>query len=124
MGREQAHASLRHLDAAMTYHPASSELWVERANIEANKLRDLTAAEESYRRASEQPGAPYYAARLHAELLRRLGRKDEALGWLRALHTRLPSGDEGAAADVVLQRIRDLELELRIPPERAYRPVQ
>jgi tetratricopeptide (TPR) repeat protein len=117
---EQAQQALRHLERAMHYHPARPELWVERAGIELMRLRDVAAAAESYRRAWELPGGPYYAARLHAELLRRAGRRAEALAWLVRLHPRLPPGDEAAAADVVLGRIRDLERELGVPPTQAY----
>ncbi|MEY2880250.1 MAG: hypothetical protein RLZZ15_2630, partial [Verrucomicrobiota bacterium] len=84
LGREQGRLALRRLDEAMEFHPASAELWIERANIQLNAVRDVAAAAECYRRAWEQPGAPYYAARLHAELLRRAGRKPEALAWLVA----------------------------------------
>lgn len=118
---EQAGAGLRIVAAAMAYHPASPELWIERANIELNRLGDLAAAAESYRRAWELPRAPYFVARLHAEVLRRAGRKAEALAWLVRLHPTLPAGDDGAAADVVLSRIRELERELGVPAARAYR---
>ena len=79
VNREQGTLALAHLGAAGAFHPASADVWIERANIELYRLRDLAAAAESYRRAWEQPRAPYYAARLHAELLRRLaGRPPEA----------------------------------------------
>lgn len=120
--REQALAGLRHLEAAMRFHPQRPELWVERAGIELNRLQDLTAAAESYRRAWAEPGAPYYAARLHADLLRRSGRKAEALTFLVHLHPTLPPDDDAAAAPRVLERIQELERELGVPPERAYRP--
>jgi tetratricopeptide (TPR) repeat protein len=120
IAREQAHRALALLDAAMAFHPASPDLWVERANIELNKLRDLAAAAESFRRAWEQPHAPFYAARLYAELLRRQGKKAEALAWLERVHPLQPPDPEGGSEDVVLQRIRDLERELKVPPERAY----
>ena len=122
LSHEQARAALRGLETAMRFHPANVELWVERANIELNRLGDPAAAAESYRRAWELPGAPYYVARLRAEVLRRAGRRAEALEWLVRLHPTLPRGDEAAAADVVLGRIRDLERELGVSPERAYRP--
>lgn len=121
IGREQAALGLRHLDAAMVFHPASADLWIERANIELNKLRDLAAAAESYRRAWEQPHAPVYAARLHGELLRRQGKKTEALAWLVKLHPQLPPDPDAGGADVVLHRIRELERELGVVPEQAYR---
>jgi hypothetical protein len=122
INREQGTVALGHLAAAMEFHPANPDLWIERANIELHRLRDPDAAAESYRRAWEQPKAPYYAARLHAELLRRQGRKAEALAWLVKLHPTLPPGDDGAARDVVLDRIRELERELNVPAERVYRP--
>lgn len=121
IGREQAEVALKHLAAAMTFHPASADLWIERAHIELNGLRDLAAAAETYRKAWEQPRGPYYAARLHAEMLCRLGRKTEALAWLVRLHPSLPADDEAAAAEAVLGRIRELERELGVPDERAYR---
>lgn len=124
LGREQGIRALQFLDAAMAFHPASADLWVERANMQLNRLRDTLGAVESYRRAWEQPRAPYYTARMHAELLRRAGRKEEAWRWLVKLHPTLPAGDESAAADVVLERIRELERELGVTSERAYRVPQ
>lgn len=122
LGREQAVVALRHIDIAMTFHPQSPDLWIERANIELNRLHDVAAAAESYRRAAEQPGAPFYAARLHAELLRRLNRKAEALAWLKELYPRLPRNDEAARADIVLERIHDLERELRVSADASFHP--
>ena len=66
------------------------------------------------------PDAPYYAARIHAELLKRLGRPWEAYAWLRQLHPTLPPGEEAAGAKVVLGRIRDLERILEIPEKERY----
>ena len=120
LGTEQARLAIRLLEEAMTFHPGNAALWIERANIELNRLRDSEAAAESYRKAWEQPGAPTYAARLHAELLRRLGRKSEALAWLTRLHPQLPSEEEGT--ELVLSRIRDLERELAVPVMHTYRP--
>ncbi len=120
LGAEQARLAIRLLEEAMTFHPGNAALWIERANIELNRLRDTAAAAESYRKAWEQPGAPAYAARLHAELLRRLGRKAEALVWLTRLHPQLPLEEEGT--ELVLSRIRDLERELAIPVMQTYRP--
>lgn len=121
ISREQAALALRHLDVAMKFHPVNPDLWIERANIELTRMNDVAAAAESYRRASELPGAPFYTARLHAEMLRRLGRKAEALAWLIQVHPRQPAR-ETEDGDVVLERIRQLERELRVPAERAYRP--
>ena len=119
--REQALLAIRHLEAARQQHPQSVDLWVEQAGIEWHRLREPAAAAESYRRAAELPRAPYYVARLRAEVLRRSGRKPEALAWLKQIHPTLPRGDEAAAADLVLARIRDLERELGVPAAGAYR---
>ncbi len=119
---EQARRALAQLERARTFHPAAPELWIERASIELNRLRDVAAAAESYRQAAASRHAPRYAARLHAEMLRRLGRKPEALDWLVRLHPTLPRDDESAGGDLVLERIRDLERELAIPLDRSYRP--
>ena len=119
---EQARLALRRLDEAQKFHPKSADLWIERASIEVNRLHDPLAAAESYRRAWAVPNAPYFAARLRAEMLRRAGKKPEALAWLVQLHPLLPRAVEAAAADIVLGRIRDLERELQVPPERAYQP--
>jgi hypothetical protein len=122
LNQQQAAVALSFLNEAMTFHPASAELWIERANIQLHRMRDPGAAAESYGRAWEQPRAPYYAARLHAEMLRRAGRKAEALAFLVRLHPTLPPNDDGAARETVLERIRDLERELNVPPEKAYQP--
>lgn len=122
ISHEQARRAIAHLAAARQFHPAEPDLWIEQASIELNRLHDTAAAATSYRKAWELPHAPYYAARLHAEMLRRLGRNAEALAWLIQLHPQLPPTDDAAAADLVLERIRDLERKLGVPPTQAYRP--
>ncbi|HTO02050.1 MAG TPA: hypothetical protein VL069_00040, partial [Opitutus sp.] len=116
----QGHRALLFLQRGLAQHPHRASLWIERANIELNCLHDPSLAAESYRRASEQPDAPYFSARIYAELLRRLGRKEEALAWLVELYPRLPVHVEAAAADVVLGRIHQLEDELSIEPAKRF----
>ena len=118
--QEQAQRALARLDEARKFHPSSAALWIERANLQLNRLGDLPGAAASYRRAWEQPGAPYFAARLHAGLLRRLGRKAEAHAWLVRLHPQLPPTDDSAGAALVLARIRELERELGVPAGQGY----
>lgn len=119
---EQAAIALHYLERARRRHPHSAELVVEMANIQLNLRADPAAAARCYREAAEMPDGPYYAARIYAELLRRLGRPREAYVWLRHLHATLPPDDEAAMAGVVLQRIRDLEEVLAIPPGERYAP--
>ncbi|MDB6170465.1 MAG: hypothetical protein JWM88_3329 [Verrucomicrobia bacterium] len=124
IAEEQGMRALARIAEAMKAHPASAALWIERAELELFCVRDVEAAAASFRRASEQPDAPFFAARVYAELLRRLGRKREALEWLVQLHPRLPANEPAADAEVVLARIRALEEELGTPFERRYRPMK
>jgi len=119
---EQAERALRFLDGAGTGHSQNSDWWSERAAIELHGLGDLAAAAASYRRAWECSRSAYLAGRIHAQLLRQLGRRDAALAWLVRLHPELPVDDAAAGAGLVLARIRQLEAELGTPPEEIYRP--
>lgn len=120
IGESQARRALAFLERGTLCHPTTSAFWIERANIELNCLHDAASAAESYRRASEQPDAPYFPARIHAELLRRQGLKVEALAWLVQLYPTLPTHVEAAAAPLVLSRIRELENELSIAPRARF----
>jgi len=103
----QAAAAIDYLQECRRRHPGSAAVCVEIGNIELYGRGDLEAAAAWYRRAAETPGAPACAARIHAELLRRLGRNREALLWLRKVHASLPAGDP---QEPLLQaRIRELE---------------
>ena len=107
-----AQQALRFLERGRRWHGADPELDIEMGNIHLRRTGNLEAAARCYRRAAEQPGAPYYAARIHAELLRELGRPAEALAWLRKIREKLPADDPAARRDVVAARIAALEEEL------------
>lgn len=121
---EQARAAIAHLERAFAQHPDDPLVHIEIANLELQLLGDVAGAAEHYRQAALQPTAPYYAARLHAELLRRLGRERAAYEWLVALHPTLPPERENpyAVADTVLARIRELEERLALAPADRYQP--
>lgn len=119
---EQARAAIDVLERARAYHPDEPLLLVEIANIRHRKMGDLATAAELYRRAALMPRAPYYVARIYAEMLRQLGRDHEALAWLVETHRGLPGGDPMAMADIVLGRIRELEAKLGLPDGERYRP--
>jgi tetratricopeptide (TPR) repeat protein len=121
IAEEQACSGLRHLEAAFASHPDNAAIWVEMGNIHLYRRGDLVHAAECYRRAAEAPDAPYFAARIYGELLRRLGRNRDAYDWLRRVHARLPADDEAAMSGLVLRRIRDLEEELNVPILERYR---
>lgn len=109
LGGEQAQRALRLLERGLSWHGADAELYIEMANIHLRRLHDLESAARCYRLAAEQSGAPYYAARIHAELLRELGRPQEALAWLKQILPGLPAEDPVARREVVMQRIKELE---------------
>jgi len=113
VNEEQAQQALRFLEKGVRWHGASADLYVEMANIHLRRRGDLEAAARCYRLAAEQPGAPYYAARIHAELLRELGRPQAALDWLRQVLPTLPADEPAARRDVVRARINTLEAEVR-----------
>lgn len=106
---EQAGAALDFLQRGMEWRGPSPEILIEMANIRLRALGDRAGAARLFRQAAELPGAPYYAARVHAELLRELGQSAEALAWLRQILPGLPADDPAARRAVVLQRIRELE---------------
>jgi len=109
---EQAQLALRFLEKGLRWHGADAAIYVEMANIHLRRRGDLEAAAHFYRLAAEQPGAPYYAARIYGELLRELHRPAEALAWLRQTLPALPRDDPMAARDLVEARMRSLEREL------------
>jgi len=122
VGLEQAARALALLEEAQTWHEQNPHYWIERAAIELHAAQDIVAAAGSFRRAAEQPGAPFFAARLHAELLVKQGRLGAAREWLVGLHPTLPARDPRAQAELVLGKIRDLERRLGLPPEHCYLP--
>ena len=121
---EQARAAIAHLKKAFAHHPDHPLLHIEIANLLLQKLGDRPGAAERYRLAALQPAAPFYAARVHAELLRQLGRERDAYDWLVALHPTLPPerANPHAMADTVLARIRELEEKLALAPADRYQP--
>lgn len=109
---EQAGAALDFLRLGQQWRGASPEIMIEMANIRLRVLGDREGAARFFRRAAEMPGAPYYAGRVYAELLRSLGRPAEALEWLRRILPELPENDPAARREVVIQRIKELESSL------------
>ena len=113
--KEAAGRALAFLDEAEHWHSRAPELAVEKGNIAWRALGDLEAAAQHYRRAAQLPGAPFYAGRIHAELLVALGRMREARDWLRELLPRLPAGNPDARVPVVRERLLYLERQVERP---------
>jgi len=100
-----AQTALAFLERGRRWHGDDAAFLIEMGGIHLHRTGDLEAAARCYRQAAELPGAPYYAARIHGELLRQLGRPAEALAWLRHILPALPADDPAARRDVVLARI-------------------
>jgi hypothetical protein len=111
----QAQCALAFLDQGLRWRGADAALYAEQANIHLRRRGDLASAARCYRLAAESPGAPYYAARLHADLLVALGRPQEALVWLRSVLPGLPAADPAARRGAVQARIRALAGEVPEP---------
>ncbi len=120
--REQSRAALDLLERGLAVHPGNPFLLIEVANIHLRRLGEVAAAADYYRQAAEAPGAPFYAARIHAVLLEQLGRLQDAYDWLCRLYPTLPADNPLADVDYVLQRIRRLEDRLNVPPSRRFHP--
>lgn len=120
---EQAEQAFALIERALEFHPDNPRLYLEIGQIYLNRLDDPESAAPWFLRASEQPGAPYFAARIYAELLRRQGKNAEAYQFLRGLHDELPDGDPYAQKGIILERIRDLEATLSVPAWERYQPV-
>lgn len=119
---EQSSIAIRYLNEAFGFHPDDPLIRLEIANVYLNRLKDVSTAATHYGKAAEHPDAPYYAARIYAELLRRLNRNNEAYEYLKALYVKLPKNNEQAMAGVVLERIHELEQELSIPQATRFNP--
>lgn len=108
---EGARQALHFLEQGRRSHPAEAAFFIEMGNIHLRRTGDVESAARCYRQAAELPDAPYYAARIHGELLRQLGWPAEALAWLREVLAKLPADDPAARREVVEERIRALERE-------------
>lgn len=111
---EQAEQAFQLLARAREFHPDSPKLVLETGQIYLNRLKDIPNAAKWFLKAAEMPGAPYYAARIYADLLRQMDKRQEAYNYLKQLHQTLPD-DPYAQKGIVLERIRNLEDDLKIP---------
>jgi tetratricopeptide (TPR) repeat protein len=120
VNEQQAQVALRFLEKGLRWRGADPAFYVEMANIHLRRRHDLESASRYYRLAAEQPGAPFYAARIHAELLQQLGRPAEALAWLRRILPKLPEGEPMARRAVVIERVAALERRLEAEPANGF----
>ena len=120
--REQAEQAFALLRRALEFHPDNPKVHLEFAQIYLNRLKDFENAAQWFLSASHQENAPFYAARIHAELLRRMDKDQQAYTFLKGLFLSLPDDIPYAQKDIVLERIRELEGELGIPEMLRFLP--
>ena len=118
---EQSAQAFDLIDQALEFHPDNAKLYLEKAQIYLNRLKDDAKAAKWFLRASQQDDAPYFAARIHAELLRKQGLDIEAYDFLKNLHIQLPN-TPSAQKGIILERISDLEKTLEIPFWERFMP--
>ncbi|CAA6678145.1 MULTISPECIES: M48 family metallopeptidase [unclassified Lentimonas] len=118
---EQAEQAFVMLKRGLEFHPESAKLYLEIAQIYLNRLDDIPNAAKWFLLASQQPYAPFFAARIYGELLRRQGLNAEAYSFLKQLHRDLPD-DPYAQKPIILDRIRELEGELEVPVWERFQP--
>lgn len=110
------------IDEALEFHPDRAKLYLEKGQIYLNRLKDDANAATWFLKASQQSDAPYFAARIYAELLRKQGKNQEAYAFLKELHTTLPDIPL-AQKGIILERIRELEKTLKVPFGERFQPV-
>ncbi len=118
--QEQSAVAIRYLNEAFGFHPEDPMIRLEIGNIHLNRLKDTKTASIHYAKAAEHPDAPFYAARIYAELLRKMNRNAEAHDYLCKLYPKLPADNAQAMKVIVLERIRELEAELAIPEDKKF----
>ena len=118
---EQSEQAFELLDQALEFHPDRAKLYLEKGQIYLNRLKDDANAAVWFLRASEQDDAPYYAARIYGQLLRNQGLDEEAYLFLTDLYDQLPNVPF-AQKNIILERIRNLENDLKIPFWERFQP--
>ena len=118
---EQSSKAFDLIDQALDFHPGNAKLYLEKAQIYLNRLKDDANAAKWFLQASQQDNAPYFAGRIHAELLRKQGLDEEAYDFLKNLHSELPN-TPFAQKGIILERILDLEKALKIPSWERFMP--
>lgn len=103
------------LDEGIGHAKSVTPLVLVAAQLAELKLGDHGLASRYYRRAAEAPDAPWFAARLCAQVTWEDGRRAESYRWYRDYWTkRMLPKEDGFPDD--LERLRMMETVLGIPP--------
>ena len=100
----------------------TTPLVLSAAQLAEIKLKDHKLSVRYYRQAAEAPDAPWYAARICAQVMWEDGRREEAYRWFRQYWaTRMLPRDDGYPDD--LRQLRTMEEVLRLrSSDRIPRP--
>ncbi len=118
---EQAEQAFELLETAREFHPEKARYYMETGQIYMNRLKNNLKAAEWFLIASKKPDVPYYVARIYAELLRREGKEKKAYEFLKQLYRELPD-EPLAQKPVILDRIREIEIALKVPIWQRFTP--
>jgi hypothetical protein len=112
--REQLLKAIAWLEQGREHRPDDVMLPIEQAVLWWSVARDAERAERALGDAAQYADAPYFVARVRAEMLTELGRDAEAREILRAELPRLPSTDPSAMRSVVVERIAELQRRIEL----------
>ena len=110
--RRFARMALDFLEEARLAHPNNPDMVIEQAVIHWRKLEDLETSAKLFGEVVGMDSAPFFAGRIYAELLERLGRLEDALYYLESIVDELPLEDPRAMKPVVESRIRKLKMAI------------
>lgn len=107
--KEQVEKAILMMDKASLLFPDNYKIPVEKAQYYLQSLQDNEKGLFYYQQAASFDDRPYIVDRIHAELLKKMGRSEEALAVYQEHFKRLPEDDPYALREVVWERIQELE---------------
>jgi hypothetical protein len=117
--RVQALRAIDFINRGLKFVPDNYRLYMDKAQLYQNRLRDLPQAAESYRLAAESnPRNPFLAARSYIRLLRQMHRDQEAYDYMLKYYPTLHDNVPDVQKELMWGWIRGLEDVLKIPPEK------
>lgn len=120
--QQYARRGIAVLDEGIVRAKAPAPLLLCAAQLAETKLKDHALAVRYYQEAAESHDAPWFAARICANIMWEDGRREEAYRWFRKYWTeRMLPKDDGFPDD--LRQLRAMEDGLRLSPlQRIPRP--
>lgn len=108
------------LESATAYFPKDYRVYLEIGMIRLHVLRDTRSAAAAFKAAWECSDAPFFTARVYAELMRKAGEPEIAYAWYCGWLTGLPAEAQITQAAIILPRIREIEASLQIVEKNRF----